>query len=89
MRINSIPPTELYTRYIYVKDKADAKKVEQGTDSVVLTDKARVFSAALKEAKQALNTPNTEKVERIKRQLQSGTYDVPGEKVAEKLLGRE
>lgn len=89
MRINSIPPAELYTRYIYVKDKAAAKKADQGADSVVLTDKAKIFSAALKEAKQALNTPDTEKVERIKRQIQSGTYSVPGEKVAEKLLGKE
>ena len=90
MRINSIPPQNLYCQYIYVKDKAaDPPKYTSGTDKVELTKEAKSFSAALKAVKESIDTQNlseTKKIEKIKQQITDGTYNVSGYKVAEKML---
>jgi negative regulator of flagellin synthesis FlgM len=57
-----------------------------GGDRVELSDRARallVASDALKNAPQI----RKDKIESIKQTLTDGTYHVPGEKIAERLLG--
>ena len=92
MRINSIPPKELYYQYVYVKDKVSAPvQQNQIIDKVELTNDAKTFSAAFKTAKDSLETrsaADTKRIEDIKQQIKDNTYSVAGYKVAEKLLGK-
>lgn len=92
VRINSIPPKELYYQYVHVKEKA-APVVSQNltSDKVELTSDAKTFSVALKAAKDSIDvrTPvETNRIEQIRQQIKNGTYSVPGFKVAEKMLGK-
>ena len=91
MRINSIPPKELLNRYIHVREKATADTPASPTDQTELTSEAKTFSTALKAAKEAIGTRTPEElkhIEEVKQQLADGTYSVPGDKVAEKILGK-
>jgi anti-sigma28 factor (negative regulator of flagellin synthesis) len=91
MRINSIPPKELLNRYIHVRGKTTDKPAASPTDQTELTSEAKTFSAALKAAKEAIETRTPEQlkhIEEVKKQVTDGTYSVPGEKVAEKILGK-
>ena len=92
MRINSIPPKELYYQYVYTKDKVSPPTQQnQYIDKVELTDDAKTFSSVLKTAKDTLETrsvADTKRIEDIKQRIQNGTYSVPGYKVAEKMLGQ-
>lgn len=92
MRINSIPPKELYYQYVHVKDKG-APVVSQNltADKVELTSDAKMFSAALKAAKDTIDVRSPEqsnRIEEIRQQINNGTYSVSGYKVAEKILGK-
>ncbi len=92
MRINSIPPKDLYLQYVSsTRDvyPAAAARPSLGTDKVELTDGARSFSAALRAAKgAAMNEPVSQaKVEGIIKRIQNNDYNIPGEAVAEKMLG--
>ena len=58
----------------------------QGTDRVELSDRARallVASSAIDNTEQI----RTDKVESLKQLIKNGEYRVPGEKIAERLLG--
>lgn len=92
MKINSIPPKEMYYQYVHVKDKIPAQtQTNTGTDKVELTSDARTFSATLKAAKDSLETrsPTEQKrIDAVKQQIQNNTYSVSGYMVAEKILGR-
>lgn len=92
MRINSIPPKELYYQYVHVKEKAAPVASQNLTsDKVELTSNAKTFSAALKAAKDSMDvrTPSeTNRIEEIRQQIKSGTYSVPGYKIAEKMLSK-
>jgi len=77
---------------VHVKEKT-APTVSQNlkADKVELTSDAKVFSAALKAAKDSIDvrTPTeTNRIEGIRQQIKNGTYSVPGNKVAEKMLGK-
>lgn len=90
MRIDSIPPKELLGRYTQVRGRATEQVSAQGTDEAQLTEEAKSFSAVLKAAKETLETQTPERaarIEEIAQQIKEGTYSVPGEKVAEKILG--
>lgn len=91
MRIESIPPKELLNKYIHIREKAAAPDNVSAADEAELTKEAKAFSTALKAAKEALESQPSERKARIKevaQQIEEGTYLVPGEKVAEKMLGK-
>ena len=77
-----------YTRQVQrSKGAADAKPPQLGQDQVELSPEAREIKAA----QQALaQTPEVraDKVEDLKRRVASGTYEVRGEEVAEKIIAR-
>lgn len=54
-------------------------------DELKLSDEAREFQIALKALE---NTPDVreEKIEEIRQQIQSGTYEIDSKKIAEKML---
>ncbi|MHB1313899.1 MAG: flagellar biosynthesis anti-sigma factor FlgM [Christensenellales bacterium] len=91
MRINSIPPKDLYCQYIYMRDKAVPQtKNTTEPDKVELSTEAKSFSAALKAAKESIEKQSAfeaNRVEEIKQQIADHTYSVPGHKVAQKMLG--
>jgi anti-sigma28 factor (negative regulator of flagellin synthesis) len=90
MRIESIPPKELLSRYIRVRGKMEEPVSTSATDEAQLTQEAKTFSAAMKAAKDSMeiSTPEREAhIQEVARQIQDGTYSVPSRKVAEKILG--
>ena len=92
MRINSIPPKEIFYQYVHVKDKVTAPAQQNtSTDKVELTNDAKTFSTVFKAAKDSLETrsaSDTKRIEEIAQQIKDKTYNVPGYKVAEKMLGK-
>ena len=56
-----------------------------GADRVALSDRAKELQAA-RAAVKAMDEVDHEKVARIKSQIQSGTYKVDADKIAEKML---
>ncbi len=91
MRINSIPPKEIYSRYVCARELQPMVMQQSfGTDKVELSDTAKTFSSALKAAKESFasaDVSRNEKIEAIKKQISENTYFVPAYKVAEKMLG--
>ncbi|MEL7608382.1 MAG: flagellar biosynthesis anti-sigma factor FlgM [Bacillota bacterium] len=91
MRINSIPSKDLYYQYVYMSGKTTTPiSYASKTDKVELTDQAKTFSATLKAAKEMIGTRDASeqsRIESIRRQINAGTYSIPGDKVAEKILG--
>jgi anti-sigma28 factor (negative regulator of flagellin synthesis) len=91
MRIDSIPPKELLSQYIHVREKVAVESPAPSIDKAELTSEAKTFSAALKAAKEAIETRTPEeqgRVEKVAQQIADGTYSVPGEKVAQKMFGK-
>lgn len=91
MRINSIPPKDLYLQYVSsARDMTPAvTKTSLGSDKVELTESAKTFSAALRAAKAGIGgeANAASKVEGIKRRIEQNDYHIPGIAVAEKMLG--
>ena len=90
MRINSIPPKNLYSQYIHVRPIKSASVASSGTDRTDLTEGAKMFSSALKEALETMETRSPEQLARIDEvaeQIKNNTYNVPGSEVAKKILG--
>ena len=90
MRIESIPPKELLSRYIRVRERAEEPINTSATDEAQLTEEAKTFSAAMKAAKECFETSSPEReahIQEVARQIEEGTYSVPSRKVAEKILG--
>ncbi|MCE5236803.1 MAG: flagellar biosynthesis anti-sigma factor FlgM [Clostridiaceae bacterium] len=91
MRINSIPPKDLYLQYVNsARDiRPAAARPSLGTDKVELTDGAKTFSAVLRAAKAGTmdEAASTAKVESVKRRIENNDYNIPGVAVAEKMLG--
>jgi len=91
MRINSIPPKELLNQYTKVREKAAVESPEPAVDKAELTGDARTFSAALKAAREAVETRTPEELNRVAevtKKIAEGTYSVSGEDVARKILGQ-
>ena len=91
MRINSIPPKEIYSRYVCAREMQPVVIQQSfGADKVELSDTAKTFSSTLKAAKEAFastDVSRNEKIDIITRQINENTYFVPTYKVAEKILG--
>lgn len=54
-------------------------------DKLEVSDKAKDFQVAMDKLKQLPDIRN-EKVERLKKEVQSGTYNVEGRRIAEKIM---
>lgn len=91
MRINSIPPKEIYSRYVCSREQmTPISAPSMGTDKVELSQTAKTFSSALKAAKETFaqtDVSRSERIAAIKQQIENNTYSVPAIKVAEKILG--
>lgn len=91
MRIDSIPPKELLSKYIHVRERMAEPVRTSSADEAQLTAEAKTFSVALKATKDSLEvrTPaEAAHIAEVARQIREGTYSVPGIKVAEKILGK-
>jgi anti-sigma28 factor (negative regulator of flagellin synthesis) len=90
MRIESIPPNELLSRYSRIRGKTSADDDITMADETQLTDEAKTFSTALKAAKASIETRTPEEqahIDQVAQQVKDGTYSVSSRKVAEKILG--
>lgn len=90
MKINGVPPSDMLYQYTKVRDKRSASFQSQITaDKVEITGDAKTFSAAMKMAREQMDAAsvNQARIEALKGQIESGTYYIPGFKVAEKILG--
>lgn len=91
MKINSIPPKDLYLQYVNsARDVRPATaRPSLGTDRVELTEGAKTFSAVLRAAKAnaADEAASIAKTDSIRKRIENNDYNIPGEAVAEKMLG--
>ena len=86
---NSI--TELISQYKINEEKVSSEPEKQVANSVVPEEKVTLSSAArdIQQAEKAIKElPDVreEKVQELKDQIETGTYDVNGEKIAEKMM---
>ena len=89
MRIDSIPPKDLFKQYVHIKENKPIAAAS-GTDKAELTDGAKMFSSVLKEAMDMMEVRSNEQAAHINdvvEQIRNNTYSVPGIKVAQKILG--
>lgn len=85
MRINKI--NNIFQTY---NKNAGAKKVKpegmsKDSDEIKISEKAIEFQFAMQKIKN-VEVTRTDKVDEIKQQIQSGTYEVDGKKIAEKII---
>ena len=88
---NSI--TELISQYKINEEKVSSEPEKQAANSVVPEEKVTLSSAArdIQQAEKAIKElPDVreEKVQELKDQIETGNYDVNGEKIAEKMLNQ-
>ncbi|OQA16106.1 MAG: Anti-sigma-28 factor, FlgM [Firmicutes bacterium ADurb.Bin356] len=90
MRINSIPPKELYGAYMCTRNvQLNPQAVKLGVDNAEISPSAKTFSATLKTVKKELLKPDearSERLKQLKSQIEQQTYFVPADKIAEKML---
>lgn len=85
MKINDISSI-LFGRYINNKNKVKpAESTVRKTDAVNFSDNAKVFADAVNKVKNA-EPFSIEKVNSLKAKIESGTYNVKKEDVAEKII---
>lgn len=90
MKINGVPPSDMLYQYTKVRDKQSSSFQSQiAADKVEITGDAKTFSAAMKMAREQMDASsvNQARIETLKGQIESGTYYIPGFKVAGKILG--
>lgn len=86
---NSI--TELISQYKINEEKVNSMPEKQATDSVLPEEKVSLSSAArdIQQAEKAIEElPDVreEKVRELRDQIETGRYDVSGEKIAGKMI---
>ena len=85
MRINKTDNVfQIYNKNQGVKKVNMEKKPKDG-DQLKISEEAMDFQYAIQKLKN-VEEIRTEKVETIKAQVQAGTYEVSGSKIAEKML---
>ncbi len=85
MRINKIDNIfQVYNKNSGVK-KVQSKGVSKDTDEIKISSKAIEFQYALQKVKD-VEEMRMDKVEDIKNRIKSGTYNIEGNKIAEKIL---
>lgn len=88
MRINPTIASSAINRYEKVIRRDSAE--EQGmstTDKVELSEKARLYSSLIQQAKASDSDMSETKVHAILNQMASGTYRVDVDKLAQKMTG--
>jgi negative regulator of flagellin synthesis FlgM len=85
MRINKLDNVfQVYNKNAGVKNvKSD--KASQEKDQIKISERAVEFQFALQKIKD-VEEIRMDKVESIKNQIKTGTYEIDGQKVAEKIL---
>ncbi|NLB29866.1 MAG: flagellar biosynthesis anti-sigma factor FlgM [Clostridiales bacterium] len=91
MKINGIGgPNFVQGNYKINKASASEKyNAAQGGDKVSISDEAMSFSKVFAAAKQDANVRETDvksRIETIREQIESGTYDVSSEDIADSIL---
>ncbi len=66
-------------------NKVDKNTKEKRKDRLEVSDKAKDFQVAMDKIKD-LPDIRKEKVERLKKEVQAGTYNVEGRRIAEKMM---
>lgn len=85
MRINNIDNVfQVYNKNTGVK-KVKTEKMTKETDQIKISERAIEFQFALQKIKD-VEEIRMEKVEDIKNKIKAGTYEIDGEKIAEKML---
>ena len=85
MRINKTDNVfQIYNKNQGVK-KVNTDKMPKDTDQLKISDEAIDFQYALQKLKN-VDDIRMEKVENIKAQIQAGTYEISGSKIAEKMI---
>lgn len=85
MRINKLDNIfQVYNKNSGVK-KVKAKAGNKETDEIKISEKAMEFQFAMQKIKEVEDV-RLDKVDQIKKQVQSGTYEVDGKKIAEKIF---
>jgi negative regulator of flagellin synthesis FlgM len=82
-QIGAINPA--YLKEVKKTSQASATDATRPADSVSLSSDVAAIDAA-REAIGALPDVRQEKIEALRREIQAGTYHVPAEKIAEKIL---
>ncbi len=87
MKINDISNKMAIENYAKTVNKAVLPSVAQPCDKLELNDNARIFSEAVKAAKEASDV--SEKLVRaVADKIKNGTYHVSSNEVADKILDR-
>lgn len=85
MRINRVDNVfQAYNKNTGVK-KVKSGNMSKDLDQVKISEKAMEFQFAMQKIKEIPDV-RREKVDTIKKQIESGTYEVDGKKIAEKIL---
>ena len=85
-------PAELVSQYTVNQNRGGAEAAKQATGGIVAEEKVSLSSTArdfqkIEKAIDALPDVREEKVQALKAQIETGTYEVNGEKIAEKMVG--
>ena len=90
MRITPFTPTSGVTKYGKVnKASAAQNSFGMGNDQLQISDSAQSFAQVYKAAQKAINTTSVEyqqKVESVAQRIQDGSYSVPSEDVAARIV---
>ncbi|MGD9678484.1 MAG: flagellar biosynthesis anti-sigma factor FlgM [Vulcanibacillus sp.] len=84
MEINNINSIQNIKKYQQInQNEKEVKKSETKKDQITISDEAKLMLEHISE------TSNVEKVERIKAQIENGTYQVDANLVAAKMLNMD
>ena len=89
MKINPIASPNILKSYLASKPAPTKQKTSSGRDELTLTDEALGFSKAMEQAREVLEFRSPEEKEHIANitnAIRQGTYSVPSEDVAAKIL---
>lgn len=85
MRINKTDNIfQVYNKNSGVK-KVKPESMSNNTDEIKISEEAMEFQFALQKVKN-VEVIRTDKVNEIKKQIQTGTYEVDGKKIADKIF---
>ncbi|MCO7124991.1 flagellar biosynthesis anti-sigma factor FlgM [Sporolactobacillus shoreicorticis] len=83
MKINRYQPVQSYTNNYQTAKSGDQQSTASKTD-----DKVEISNAAKRlQGTQKLDEIRQDKIEKIKSQIENGTYHVPAKSIAEKMYG--